>query len=144
MRIKMNRNDCQSYALWILRLVLGSVFFLHGAQKLFGWFGGPGMNGFINWIGTLGVNSFFAHLAAMAEFIGGCLMLLGIATELGALMISPVMIGAIYLVHLPHGYFIQNNGFEYTLNLILLALAVIIGGPGKGALWDPFIKFRSK
>ncbi len=137
-------TDYQSWALLIMRLVLGSIFFLHGAQKVFGWFGGPGLHGFVAWITSLGVPQFLAYLAAFAEFIGGCFMFLGIATELGALLIIPVMIGAVIMVHWPHGYFDQNHGFEYPLNLILFALAVIIGGPGEFALWNPFQHWRKK
>ena len=129
-------------ALLLLRLTLGSIFIAHGGQKVLGLFGGPGLDGFVTWAGTIGVSPLLAKLAAFAEFIGGCLMFLGIATELGALLTIPVMIGAVVLVHWPHGYFMQNGGFEYPFNLILLALAVIIGGPGCCALWDPFTSLR--
>lgn len=132
----------QSFGLLIVRLVLGSIFILHGTQKVFGWFGGPGLQGFLDWIGGYGVASFWAYLAAFAEFIGGCLLFLGIASEIGALLVIPVMIGAVFLIHWPHGYFVQYNGFEYPFNLILFALAIIIGGPGKYYLWDPFSNFR--
>ncbi len=133
----------QALGLSILRLVLGSIFIAHGAQKVFGLFGGPGLTKFVAWAGTIGVAPWLAYLAAFAELIGGCLMFLGICCELGALLTIPVMIGAVVMVHWNSGYFMQNGGFEYPLNLIFLAIAVIIGGPGFGALWDPAQRYRN-
>ena len=145
MNENMNKEHClQSKALLVLRLTLGSIFFLHGAQKVFGLFGGPGLTNFVAWTLTLGVPIWLGYLAAFAEFLGGCMLFLGIAAEVGALLTIPVMVGAVLVVHWPHGYFMQNGGFEYPFNLIFLALAVIIGGPGKAALWDPFKKCRQQ
>lgn len=138
----MSKHCRPGTAMCILRLVLGSIFMLHGSQKVFGLFGGPGLDGFIAWIGTYGVPEWLGYAAAFAEFAGGCMMFFGIATELGALLTIPVMAGAVWLVHWDGGYFMQNNGFEYPLNLIFLAIAVIIGGPGCGALWDGCRKWR--
>lgn len=144
----MNKNGCpqqcyhEGLGLLILRLVVGSIFIAHGSQKVFGLFGGPGLDGFVTWAATIGVSPLFAHLAAFAELIGGVMMFTGIVTELGAFLTIPVMIGAVWLVHWKSGYFMQNGGFEYPLNLIFLALAVIIGGPGKGALYNPIKRFR--
>jgi len=132
----------QDTALTLIRLTLGYTFILHGAQKLFGLFGGPGLQGFTSWLGTLGVGSLWAKLAAIAEFAGGVLLLTGIASEVGALLTIPVMLGAVFLVHWSKGFFGQNGGYEYPLNLVLFALAVIIGGPGKWALWNPFRAWR--
>jgi len=129
-----------SIALLILRLTLGSIFILHGSQKLFGFFGGSGLTGFVQWSAKLGIPAVLAYIAAFAEFFGGVSMFFGIATELGALMTIPVMIGAVVIVHGKSGYFAQNGGFEYPLNLIFLAIAIIIGGPGLWALYKPFKK----
>jgi putative oxidoreductase len=125
-------------ALLIMRLVVGTVFLLHGSQKLFGVFGGTGLSGYVSWLAGIGVNSALAYLSAAFEFAAGISLIFGIAVELGALMGLCMMIGAIYLVHGSHGYFIQNNGFEYALNLGLLCIAIAIGGPGMWYLWDPF------
>lgn len=133
----------QEWALFIIRLALGATFFLHGSQKVFGWFGGPGLEGFVNWAGTFGIPSTLAYLAAFAEFIGGCLMFAGIATEVGAILSIGVMLGAIFLIHWPK-YFVQNGGFEYPLMLIIFSIALIIGGPGKYVIWDPFKRCRDK
>ena len=122
--------------LLLVRLTLGSIFFFHGAQKVLGLFGGSGLEGFVQWAATLHIPTWLAYLGAFSEFIGGILLFLGIFSELGALAVIGVMLGAIYYVHLDKGYFIQNGGFEYPLNLILFSLAIIIGGPGAFALWD--------
>lgn len=140
----MSNGKCyKSWARCLLRLVLGFIFIMHGGQKVFGLFGGPGLEGFVQMMAPMGVPEWLGYMAAFAEFGGGVLMFLGIATELGALLTIPVMIGAIWFVHgFSHGYFIQDGGFEYPLVLILLAVAVILGGPGCGALWDPFKSCR--
>lgn len=127
---------CPELALLLVRLTLGSIFFLHGAQKVLGIFGGSGLDGFVQWGASLGIPVWLAYLGAFAEFVGGILLFLGVFAELGAVACIGVMIGAIYYVHMGKGYFIQNGGFEYPLNLILLCLAIIIGGPGSLALWD--------
>lgn len=125
-------------ALFIIRLMLGSTFILHGSQKVFGLFGGPGLAGFAGWLATLGIPAWLAYLGAILELTGGISVIFGIATQLGAFFLACDMIVAIYLVHLSHGYFIQNNGFEYPFNLILICIALILGGPGKYYLWNPF------
>lgn len=135
-------STLQSYALLLVRLVVGSVFMLHGLQKVFGLFGGPGLTGFATWIASMGVPAFLGYAAALVELASGIMIFFGIATELGAVLVIPLMKVAIYLVHWKNGYFIQNEGYEYALNLLLLAVALIIGGPGAGALWDPFKKWR--
>lgn len=117
-------------ALALIRIMTGLVFTLHGSQKVLGAFGGPGLQGFANWISSLGIPGAFGYLAAIFEFVGGILLLFGIASRLGALMVIPVMLGAIYLVHLKHGFFVQNNGYEYPLTLLVLAIAIFLGGSG--------------
>lgn len=141
MQIKFNHNS--ALALAVVRMTLGSIFILHGAQKVFGVLGGPGLEGFVQWGATIGLSPALAYAAAFAELIGGIMLFFGIAAELGALLTIPVMIGAVALVHWPHGYFMQVGGFEYPFNLILLALAVIIGGPGKCTLYDPCSSWRN-
>ena len=125
------------WGLFIVRIMLGIIFIAHGGQKLLGVFGGPGLQGFAQWAWTtMKLPAFLAYLAAFAEFVGGILLFLGVASELGALMIIPVMIGAVFLVHWSQGFFSQNGGFEYPFSLIFFLLAIVIGGPGKFALWE--------
>ena len=124
-------------AMLIIRLVVGSTFILHGGQKLFGWLGGPGMQGWLGYLATLGITShIIGYLAAAFEFVGGVMVLTGIGAELGAVMILVNMLAAICLVH-SHGYFLPN-GMEYALNLALLSLAIIFGGTGSYVIFNPF------
>ncbi len=122
-------------ALFIVRCALGSTMILHGAQKVFGAFGGQGISGFVTWLGTLGVPPLLAYVGTFAELIGGLMVLLGIGTRWGALLIAAQMGAALYLVHSNHGYFAQAGGFEYPLNLFLIALALVVGGPGCWYIW---------
>lgn len=132
----------QNIALLILRLTVGSTFMMHGSQKVFGAFGGSGLAGFAGYGATLGVPVWLSHLAAIFEFVGGVMMFFGLATELGACMGVCVMLGAIYLVHGSKGYFAQTGGYEYALNLMLLCVAIAVGGPGDYAMWDVFKNWK--
>ncbi len=119
-----------SLALFILRIALGSVFVLHGMQKVFGLFGGEGLQHFVQWLATMGVPAWLGYVAAFGELVSGCMLLLGIYAQLGALIVLANMIVAIYLVHWGHGYFLQTGGLEYSLTLLLMALSILVGGPG--------------
>jgi len=118
--------------LLILRLVVGLTMAAHGAQKLFGWFGGYGLQGTGGFLEKLGFvpgrrNALFAGLA---EFLGGLLFALGLATPLAAMLIISVMFVAVATVHAKNGYFNSNQGFEYNLTLAVVALSVAIIGAG--------------
>ncbi len=121
---------------------MGIVFIAHGGQKLFGWFGGSGVDGFINYLAGMDVPEWMAYAAMLAEFFGGIMVLFGIAAELGALAIIGNMLGAIYLVHGTHGFFIQNSGYEYCLCLMVMAAIVLLAGPGEYCVWDVSEKYR--
>lgn len=120
----------------MIRAILASTFLIHGSQKLMG--GIAGLEKFASWLAPMGIPTWLAYAAVFGEFFGALSVGLGIATELGALVLAVNMGFAIYLVHWPHGYFNQNNGFEYPLVLMLLAIALIISGPVRWYLWDPF------
>ena len=118
--------------LLILRLVVGLTMAVHGAQKLFGWFGGYGLAGTGGFLEQLGFspgrrNALFAGLA---ELGGGLLLALGLATPLAATLIISVMFVAIATVHLKNGFFNSNQGYEYNLTLAAVALSVAIIGAG--------------
>ncbi len=131
-----NNINRSQWALTLVRIILGVIFIVHGGQKTLGWFGGPGLEGFAGWLGgSFAIPSYLAYTAAWSEFIGGWLLLLGLFAELGALLVIPITVGAIYLVHADKGFFIQNGGYEYVLTLLVLAISIIIGGPGRLALW---------
>lgn len=132
----------KSTLLLVLRITLGIIFIAHGSQKLFGFFGGPGIDGFINYLASMDVPEWMAYCSMFAEFFGGLSVLLGIATEFGALAMIGNMLGAIYLVHGSNGFFIQNNGYEYALCLIVLAAIVLLAGPGEYSVWDMGKRYR--
>ena len=122
--------------LLILRLVVGLTMAAHGSQKLFGWFGGYGLQGTGGFLEKLG---FFpgrrnALFAGLAELLGGLLLALGLATPLAATLIVSVMFVAVATVHVKNGYFITNQGYEYNLTLAAVAVSVAIIGAGPVSL----------
>lgn len=133
MAILRTRND---YALTILRLFLGVVFFAHGAQKMLGWFGGPGFSATMQGFEQSGIPSFLAFLAICAEFFGGLALIVGFLGRVAALGIMINMIVAIAAVHARFGFFMNwtggaaGEGYEYHLLVIGMCLTLLIGGPG--------------
>ena len=125
-----------STATAILRLVLGLVFFAHGAQKMLGWFGGFGFSGTMGFFESMGIPAVFAFLAIAAEFFGGLGLIIGFLGRIAAFGIMVNMIVAILLVHVRNGLFMNwtgkqgGEGIEFHLLAIGMALAVIIGGAG--------------
>lgn len=134
------RTEDDSSAL-VLRLMLAIVFFPHGAQKVLGWFGGHGLEGTINYFTqSMGFPFILAVLVIVAEFLGPIGLFFGFLTRLAALGIACVMVGAIFMVHLQHGFFMnwQGNqageGVEYHLLAIAIAVALMIKGGGRWSL----------
>ncbi len=123
-----------SFAPTVLRLVLTTVFFVHGTQKTLGWFGGPGWNAQLaKWTDPGGMNLPYslAVVGIAAEVVGAAGMLLGFCTRLAALLLLGVMAMAIALVHGQNGFLASNNGFEYPLTLGGIALALLYCGGGQ-------------
>ena len=120
------------YGLLLIRVVLGVIMMGHGAQKLFGWFGGYGLKGTGGWMESLGMRPgvLMALMAGLAEFIGGLLFTLGLFTWVGALLIVGTMIVAIFTVHAKNGFWVTQNGMEYNLILIVIVIAVAMVGAG--------------
>lgn len=125
----------------VLRVMLGAVFFPHGAQKALGWFGGHGLEATIQHFTTvMGIPYVMAVLVVAAEFLGAIALVLGLLTRFCAFGIFCVMAGAVYLVHLPHGFFMnwfgtqQGEGFEYHLLAMAIALALMLTGGGRWSL----------
>jgi putative oxidoreductase len=120
----------------LLRLVVGSLFFGHGTQKLFGWFGGHGLDATANMFDSIGMRpgSRNAVAAGLAETGGGAGIALGLATPLSASVLTATMLTAINRVHLKNGPWVTNGGYEYNLVLIAAALAIVDVGPGNLSL----------
>ena len=123
-------------ALLALRLVVGLTFAAHGAQKLFGVFGGGGIAGTAGAFDQIGLRpvKLQAWLAAVAEFVGGLLIALGLATPFAAAALIGVMTAAVLSVHLPYGFFNTSNGYEYNLVLAVAVFALAGIGPGDWSL----------
>jgi putative oxidoreductase len=122
----------------VLRVLLAVVFFPHGAQKVFGWFGGPGFAGQIDAFQQyLGIPPFLGVLAILAEFLGPLGLITGLLTRVAALGIMTNMVVAVFMVHMKIGFFMNwfgkqaGEGFEYHLLAIAIALALVIKGGGK-------------
>src|SRR2546421_9839591 len=131
-----------SYGLLVLRVVIGGTIFAHGAQKLFGWFGGPGLRGTAGFFGSIGWRTplLMALLAGLGES-SGLLFAAGFLTPLAALGIATVMLNAIFAVHWKNGFFSSNGGLEFPLSLATVAVAVAAIGPGRFSIdrligWD--------
>jgi putative oxidoreductase len=127
-----------SYALLVARLTLGLVLFPHGAQKVLGWFGGYGFSGTLGFFtGTLHVPALLAVLVILGEFLGSLGLIVGAFSRLAALGFVAIMAGAIAMVHLGNGFFMnwsgsqKGEGFEYHLLVIGLAFVIAIAGSGK-------------
>jgi putative oxidoreductase len=133
-------NDNVDLALLVIRVVFGLTLMAHGAQKLFGAFGGPGIDGFAGWLASMGIRQpRMASLAAgLGEFGGGLLFALGLLTPLAALLITTVMLVAILTVHWKAGFFSTDGGYEFNLAIITAAFAVTLTGAGGMSLDDAF------
>jgi putative oxidoreductase len=128
--------------LLLLRIVAGLTIAAHGSQKLFGWFGGSGLNGTAESFESLGFRppAVMAFLAALGE-ISGVLFAAGFLTPLAALAMATVMLNAIESVHWRNGFFAATGGYEFNLQLLAIAVAIAMTGPGRFPLdralgWD--------
>ncbi|HEX4380690.1 MAG TPA: DoxX family protein [Candidatus Acidoferrum sp.] len=133
-RLLVTSNDG---VLTVLRLVLGVVFFLHGAQKVLGWFGGFGFTGTMHtFTGVMHIPAPFAFLAIMAEFLGGIGLIVGLLARVAAFGIAVNMIVAVGMVHFANGPFMnwygnqKGEGYEYHLLAIVIAVAIMVRGAG--------------
>ncbi len=124
----------------LLRVPVGLIFAAHGAQKLFGWFGGYGLTATAGWMESIGLTPSLplALLAGSAEFFGGLFLLLGLFTRPAAIALAVTMLVAIFSVHWQNGFFMSNNGYEFALALLAATFALATSGAGKIAV-DNFI-----
>lgn len=119
-----------------IRVTAGLIFMAHGAQKLFGWFGGYGLEATGQWMASIGLEPGYlmALAAGSAEFFGGLALLLGLLTRPAALVLAFTMVVAILSVHIGNGFFMSNNGYEFGLALFGASLAVMFSGGGHYSL----------
>ncbi|MGB7495253.1 MAG: DoxX family protein [Candidatus Acidiferrum sp.] len=130
-------NTTDDFAVTILRLSFGVVFFAHGAQKALGWFGGYGFSGTMGFFThQLGIPAPFAILAIAAEFLGGIGLLLGFLGRVAAFGIACNMVVAVAMVHRHFGFFAnwygqqKGEGYEYHILAVAIALVIMIKGSG--------------
>ena len=119
-----------------LRIPVGLIFAAHGAQKLFGWFGGYGLEGTGQWMGSIGLapGYLMALLAGSAEFFGGLALVLGLLVRPAAAALAFAMLVAIFTVHIDKGLFVTNNGYEFGLALVAVAVSLVVTGAGRASL----------
>ena len=117
--------------LLIMRVACALPFIYHGCAILFGMFGGPGPQGFAAYMHAPDI---VGYLVGLAQFAGGIAILLGALMRVGCVCVIVVMLGAIFLVHLPHGFDIGKGGIEYALTEMLLSVGLLLAGPGKFSL----------
>jgi len=120
----------------ILRVGLGLALIPHGAQKLFGWFGGYGLQGTGQWMESIGLQPglLMAALAGGAEFFGGLALLLGVLTRPAAALTAFTMLVAIFSVHWSSGFFLSNGGYEYGFVLLIASVSLLVSGGGRVSL----------
>jgi putative oxidoreductase len=126
-----------SWSHLVVRLILGIIFFAHGAQKVFGWFGGRGLRETIAGFRQMGIPPAATVVAAFIECFGGLAMIVGFLARPAALGLIVVMLVAISKVHVRNGFFLnwsmaqgKGHGYEFNLALIAMALSILIGGGG--------------
>jgi putative oxidoreductase len=126
----------QLFASLPLRLVAGVIFTAHGAQKLFAWFGGYGLDATGQWMESIGLAPGYALavMAGSAEFIGGIFLVVGLLIRPTSAVLAITMLVAIFSVHINNGLFMSNNGYEFSLALLAISVSLLLSGAGKLSL----------
>jgi putative oxidoreductase len=134
--LKRITNSEQSLSTMPLRLMAGIIFTAHGAQKLFAWFGGYGLQGTGQWMDSIGLSPGYlmALMAGSAEFFGGLLLIAGLLTRPTSFVLAITMVVAIFSVHFENGLFMSANGYEFALILLAASVSLVISGAGKLSL----------
>ncbi len=129
---KILKTDCSVSAL-VLRVPVGVILAAHGAQKLFGLFGGYGLEGTGQWLASIGLEPGFlmALLSGCGEFFGGLALVIGLLTRPAAVVVAFNMLIGIIFVHFKAGLFISDGGYEYALTVFVVAVALAIQGGGR-------------
>lgn len=128
------------FALLLVRVIVAVVFFAHGAQKVFGWFGGPGLAGFVSGMARTGLPPVLSYAVAFGELLGALGIFFGLLTRLAAAGLALEMLGAVLVVHRRFGFFMnwsgtkKGEGFEYALTLAVVLLSLVVAGAGDYSL----------
>jgi len=123
------------FSLLVVRVAAGAIMAAHGAHKVLGWWGGPGLENFVPaFAEKMDVPTAIAYLVAFGEFLGGLAMIVGLLSRFSALSNIVIMVGAIAMVHAANGFFMANGGFEYNAALIGLMVPTFLAGPGRISL----------
>ena len=119
-----------------VRVPVGIIFAAHGAQKLFGWFGGYGLAGTGQFMESIGLSpgTLMAALAGGAEFFGGLALLVGLAVRPASVVLAFTMLIAIFSAHISKGLFLANGGYEYALALLAVTVGLAISGAGRASI----------
>jgi putative oxidoreductase len=129
-----------------LRIPVGIIFAAHGGQKLFGWFGGYGLEGTGQWMASIGLapGYLMALAAGSAEFFGGLALLAGLLVRPAAAALAFAMLVAILSVHIGKGLFMANNGYEFGLALLAVAVSLAVTGAGRASLDAALVGERAR
>ena len=119
-----------------LRIPVGIIFVAHGAQKLFGWFGGYGLEGTGQWLDSIGLSPGYlmALLAGGTEFLGGLALIIGLLVRPASAALAFAMLIAIFSVHFQNGLFMSNNGYEFALALLAASASLMFSGAGHASV----------
>ncbi|AZR40753.1 MULTISPECIES: DoxX family protein [Marinobacter] len=119
-----------------LRIPVGIIFVAHGAQKLFGWFGGYGLEGTGQWLDSIGLSPGYlmALLAGGTEFLGGLALIIGLLVRPASAALAFAMLIAIFSVHFQNGLFMSNNGYEFALALLAASASLLFSGAGHASV----------
>ncbi len=119
-----------------LRIPVGIIFAAHGAQKLFGWFGGYGLEGTGQWMASIGLapGYLMALLAGATEFFGGLALIVGLLVRPSSAALAFAMVVAIFSAHIDKGLFVANNGYEFALALLAVTVSLVFTGAGRASL----------
>lgn len=134
----MNKDNMLNLSLFVLRMVLGAIFIVHGAQKLFGTFDGMGIEGTAKMLEGFGFANadILALVWACVEFVGGIFLVLGITARWAALAVGFFMVAQLWKANLAYGLLVQSGEFEHTVLLITSCVPVILLGGGSWSVWD--------
>lgn len=129
-------TDAGNWSPLALRVPIGIVFAAHGAQKLFGWFGGYGLEGTGQFFASIGLGPGYlmALLAGLAEFLGGLALILGVLVRPAAAVLAFTMLVAIFAVHASKGFFLDKGGYEYAFALLAASVCLLVSGAGRLSL----------